>query len=133
VWLRHISIVADSLSTTFILKLKNEFVSKIDKKYYTIGEVAQSFGVATSLIRYWEKRFKQLHPQKSQQGVRRYTVSDLEQFRAIYQLVKQQGYTIKGAQEALKVTIPTSPKNYKALIENLKEIREFMHILYENV
>ena len=32
-----------------------------EKRYYSIGEVAKAFGVNTSLLRYWEKEFKQIH------------------------------------------------------------------------
>ena len=35
-----------------------------EKRYYTIGEVAKSFEVNTSLLRYWEKEFKEIQPQK---------------------------------------------------------------------
>ena len=107
-------------------------VNDIEKKYYTIGEVAHSFGVSTSLIRYWEKRFKQLSPQKSRQGIRKYTVSDLEQFKTIYQLIKQQGYTIKGAQEVLKSSSYRSPKTHSVLIQNLKKVKDFLRHLQEN-
>ena len=108
-------------------------VSDIEKKYYTIGEVAALFGVATSLIRYWEKRFKQLSPQKSRQGIRKYTVLDLEQFKTIYQLIKQQGYTIKGAQEALKSSTSSSHQTHRSLIQNLKEVKDFLSLLQENL
>jgi len=106
-------------------------VNAITKKYYTIGEVANIFGVTTSLIRYWEKHFKQLRPQTSKQGVRRYTPEDIQQFKQIYQLVKEQGYTIKGAQEALKTSVP-SPSS-KELIANLKSIKVFLQKLQEQV
>ena len=33
---------------------------EIEKKYYTIGEVADELGVATSLIRFWEGEFEAL-------------------------------------------------------------------------
>ncbi len=36
-----------------------------EKKYYSISEVADLFKVNTSLIRYWEKQFSELKPQKS--------------------------------------------------------------------
>ena len=107
-------------------------LSKLEKKYYTIGEVANLFGVSTSLIRYWEKHFKQLTPQKTKQGIRKYTISDIEQFKIIYQLVKQQGYTIKGAQEMLRNESYGSSKRHKALIQTLKEISEFFKILQQN-
>jgi DNA-binding transcriptional MerR regulator len=102
-------------------------VEPITKKYYTIGEVADLFGVATSLIRYWEKMFKQLRPPVSKQGVRRYTPGDIQQFKQVFQLVKEQGYTIKGAQEALKARA-ASPSS-KELIANLKSIKGFLQKL----
>ena len=35
-----------------------------EKRYYTIGEVADAFGVNSSLIRFWEKRVQQTKSQK---------------------------------------------------------------------
>lgn len=105
-----------------------------EKKYYTIGEIANLFEVSTSLIRYWEKRFKQLSPQKSKQGIRKYTAEDLEKFKMIYQLIKEQGYTIKGAQEVLKNS--TSNSGFKApkeVIEHLKEVRSFLQRLHKDL
>ncbi|MEM7055453.1 MAG: MerR family transcriptional regulator [Bacteroidota bacterium] len=97
----------------------------ITKQYYTIGEVAQLFSVSTSLLRYWEKEFKQLKPQKSKQGIRKYTQADIAQFRVIYHLIKEQGYTIRGARAYLK------SKGYKLkdsveLIHALKDLRAFL-------
>ena len=36
-----------------------------EKRYYAIGEVAEAFGVNTSLIRFWEKEFDALKPKKN--------------------------------------------------------------------
>ena len=36
-----------------------------EKRYYSIGEVAKAFEVNTSLLRYWEKEFKQIQPKKN--------------------------------------------------------------------
>ena len=38
---------------------------EIEKKYYTIGEVADDLGVATSLIRFWEGEFDIIKPKKN--------------------------------------------------------------------
>ena len=35
------------------------------KLYYSIGEVADMFGVNTSLIRFWEKEFDVIKPHKN--------------------------------------------------------------------
>ena len=40
-------------------------IKKIEKVYYSIGEVAELFDVNTSLIRFWEKEFDVLKPMKN--------------------------------------------------------------------
>lgn len=75
---------------------------KIEKKYFSIGEVAFTFKVAPSLIRFWEKEFEILSPQKNRKGNRQYTNSDILNFKLIYHLVKEKGYTLQGAKEFLK-------------------------------
>ena len=44
---------------------------ELTKVYYSIGEVAEMFNVNASLIRFWEKEFKQIKP-KIFAGKRRY-------------------------------------------------------------
>lgn len=39
-------------------------ISLPEKRYYNIGEVAEAFGVNTSLIRFWEKEFDAIKPKK---------------------------------------------------------------------
>ena len=75
---------------------------EIEKKYYSIGEVAGIFKVAPSLIRYWEGEFDIIKPKKDKKGNRRFTKDDIEKIRFIYQLVKVKGYTLQGAQEVIK-------------------------------
>jgi len=74
----------------------------LTKRYYKIGEVAKMFGVATSLIRYWEGEFDQLRPQKNANGVRRFLKGDVLVVDKIYDLVKTKGYKLGGAKAALK-------------------------------
>jgi len=53
-----------------------------EKRYYSIGEVANALDVKTSLLRFWEKEFKQIQPKKKKQsGVRKYTPEDVEQIQ----------------------------------------------------
>ncbi len=74
---------------------------KVEKIYYSIGEVASLFEVNASLIRYWEKEFDILKPQKNKKGDRFFTRQDLDNLRIIYHLVKERGYTLQGAKEKL--------------------------------
>lgn len=75
---------------------------KIEKLYFTIGEVAEIFKVNTSLIRFWEKEFDIIKPTKNKKGNRLFTQKDLDNFRIIYRLVKEEGYTLDGARRRLK-------------------------------
>jgi DNA-binding transcriptional MerR regulator len=77
-------------------------VDEIEKLYYSIGEVADMFEVNASLIRFWEKEFPQLQPRKNNRGNRVYSKKDLELFRKIHFLVKEKGFTLEGAKNALR-------------------------------
>ncbi|MBP6396683.1 MAG: MerR family transcriptional regulator [Saprospiraceae bacterium] len=72
------------------------------KLYYSISEVAELLSVNTSLIRYWEKEFPQLRPNKIANGERRFTQKDIDLLKQIQALLKDQGYTIDGARKTLK-------------------------------
>jgi len=119
--------------------MDNEYSEEV-KKYYTIGEIAARFTVAPSLIRYWEKQFKQLNPQKSKNGVRKYTLADLKCFELIYHLIKKEGYTIKGAQAVLPTICNTSTDKKKKLdsyqatvIKHLENIKKNLFNLQKNL
>ena len=71
------------------------------KLYYSISEVAQKFNVTETLLRYWEKEFPNIKPEKGGRGVRQYSKEDLEQVELVYNLVKVRGLTLQGARDAL--------------------------------
>ncbi len=75
---------------------------KSEKLYFSISEIAESFGVSTSLIRYWETEFSFLKPHKNSKGDRRFTKQNIEQLQLIYHLVKQRGFTLEGAKNEIK-------------------------------
>ena len=76
--------------------------NKTLKKYYSISEVADQFGVAESVLRYWEKEFPQvIAPRKSGRNVRQYTVEDIAQIRIVYNLLKVRGMKIAAARQAI--------------------------------
>jgi DNA-binding transcriptional MerR regulator len=97
---------------------------EIAKKYFTIGDVAEMIGEAPSLIRFWEKEFTQLKPNKTEKGTRKYTQKDIELIKYIYYLVKQKGYTLDGAKEALRNEKKAS--NKAELVTKLTEVRDFL-------
>ena len=73
-----------------------------DKLYFSIGEVADAFGVNASLIRFWDKEFDILKPKKNAKGNRMFTQEDVKNLQLIYHLVKQRGFTLEGAKTHLK-------------------------------
>jgi DNA-binding transcriptional MerR regulator len=100
------------------------------KLYYTIGEVSEMFEVNASLVRFWEKEFDVLKPKKNKKGNRLFTPEDLDNFKIIHNLVKEQGLTLDGAKRYLKENRKTvkhelkSEKNQFSEIENkLKGIK----------
>lgn len=76
--------------------------NQLTKLYYSIGEVAEMFDVNTSLIRFWEKEFAILKPKKNKKGNRLFTPKEIMKINMIYTLVKEQGYTLEGANLAIK-------------------------------
>jgi len=97
----------------------------IEKRYFSIGEVAAEFGVATSLIRFWEKEFSVLKPKKNRKGNRQFTKDDFENVRLIYHLVKERGFTLNGANEMLK-NEKSALKDKVELIESLSKVKSFL-------
>jgi len=96
---------------------------ELQKLYYTISEVAEMFGVSTSLIRYWETEFTFLKPHKNSKGDRRFTKQNIEQLQIIYHLVKERGFTLEGA----KNEISENKKKLQAknqIMENLKSLKK---------
>ena len=75
---------------------------EITKLYYSIGEIAEMFSVSKSLIRFWETEFDLLKPHKNSKGDRRFTQQNIDQFRTIYHLVKERGFTLEGAKREIK-------------------------------
>lgn len=99
----------------------------MEKKYFTIQEVARHFGVAASLIRFWEKAFSGiLQPDKNSKGARRYQEKDIAQLRYIYTLVKEKGYSLGGARKVIQKhgTAPTiTPAE---VVQRLHTLRSFL-------
>ena len=93
------------------------------KLYYSIGEVAQMFGVNESLLRFWEKEFPQLNPKKAGRNIRQYRKEDIETVKLIYHLVKERGMTLPGARQRLKDNKDNTLRNFE-IVERLKSIRE---------
>ena len=107
--------------------------TELTKLYYTIGEVAQMFGVSNSLIRYWESEFPMLNPQKNRKGDRRFTVKDIEKLERIYTLVKERGFTLEGAKKEMKRRKKTKEEIVTDVKERLVELRNKLTDLHDRL
>ena len=92
------------------------------KRYYKIGEVAKAFDVNTSLIRFWEKEFDIIRPKKNKKGNRLFTPEDIKNFKLIYNLVKERGFTLEGAKQKLKKN-PEGVFNNHEIISRLEAVK----------
>ncbi|MCK9207997.1 MAG: MerR family transcriptional regulator [Salinivirgaceae bacterium] len=97
---------------------------KIEKLFYTIGEVAAMFNVNTSLIRFWEKEFDIIKPKRNKKGNRLFTKQDVENFYIIYHLVKERGLTLDGARKKMKENREDTINNFEVIqsLENIKAL-----------
>lgn len=70
--------------------------------YRTISEVAEELDVPQHVLRFWETRFPQIKPRKGAGGRRYYRPADIDLLRRIRKLLYDDGFTIRGAQMALR-------------------------------
>ena len=102
------------------------------KRYYSIGEVAELFQVSKSLIRFWENEFEFLKPHKNSKGDRRFTPENLEQLSLIYELVKEKGFTLEGAKKEIKRRRSFQRDKAKVLAK-LNGIKKFLERVREEL
>ena len=98
---------------------------EIEKIYYSIGEVAEMFSVAPSLIRFWESEFEIIQPKKNRKGNRQFTKEDIDNVRTIYHLVKEKGFTLQGAKDMLK-NDSQAVRDKMEMISALRKVRQFL-------
>jgi len=106
--------------------------TKVEKLYYSIGEVATMFNVKTSLIRFWEKEFDIIKPKKNKKGNRLFTREDIDNFHIIYHLVKEMGMTLKGAKKKMKENREDTEHNFE-IIKSLETIKEMLIDVKESI
>jgi len=94
------------------------------KIFYSIREVSEITGLSPSTLRFWEKKFSSLSPERTQGGRRRYREEDIELILRIKRLLQEEGLTIKGAVERLKGE--KDPLSLYRIKETLKEILEIL-------
>lgn len=93
------------------------------KLYYTIKEVAQMFDLNEPTLRYWETVFPQLKPKTTRGNIRQYTEKDIEEVRAIHNLVKVRGFKLAAAKKMLSASRGAVDKTAR-IMDNLVNVRD---------
>lgn len=93
--------------------------------YYSMGEVSEMLDVNPSLIRFWERKFDVIKPDKNKKGNRLFTPADVENLKLIYHLVKEKGMTLSGAEKKMKEN-PQGISQDMEIVDRLQGIRAML-------
>lgn len=111
-----------NLNKVFSMPYKEK---KVEKLYYSIGEVAEMLDVPVSTIRFWENEFDILKPMKNKKGNRLFTPVDIKNLKILHHLVKEEGMTLSGAKKKLSVKWDETDHKYE-INESLQKIKTIL-------
>ena len=105
---------------------------KVEKVYYSIGEVAEMLDSPVSTIRFWENEFDILKPMKNKKGNRLFTQADVKNLKIIHHLLKDEGMTLSGVKK--KLTVKWEETDYKYEVsESLLKIKSILLDLRDDI
>jgi DNA-binding transcriptional MerR regulator len=105
---------------------------KIEKLFYSIGEVAEMLNVPVSTVRFWENEFDILKPRKNKKGNRLFMPEDLKNLKIIHHLVKEKGMTLAGAKKQLSEKWTETDYKYE-INQSLQKIREILLDIHKGI
>jgi len=97
------------------------------KLYYKIGEVCEITDLKPSVLRFWEKEFRQLRPNKSSGGQRLYTEKHVELAKRLKVMLYDEKFTIEGVKKKLSASEDYETGLSKEQIKS--ELSEILSIL----
>jgi DNA-binding transcriptional MerR regulator len=100
-------------------------IQKPLKPFKPISKVAILVGVEPHVLRFWEKEFSQIKPERSN-GRRYYSNSTIENICFIRNLLYTKGYTIEGAKNYLKNNDKSSAANLDDILISLKNLKKIL-------
>jgi DNA-binding transcriptional MerR regulator len=104
---------------------------KVEKLYYSIGEVSEMLEVPISTLRFWENEFDILKPMKNKKGNRLFTPADIKNLRIIHHLVKEEGMTLSGAKKRMSQKWEETDYKYE-INESLVKIKSILLEISDN-
>ncbi len=95
---------------------------KIEKIYYTIGEVAALFSAEVSCIRYWTDFFDFIKPARNKKGNRLFTTKEIDQIRLVDYFINERGLTLQGVRKKMQDN-PDDTIHHFEIIKKLQTIK----------
>ena len=105
---------------------------KVEKLFYSIGEVAEMLSVPVSTVRFWENEFDILKPRKNKKGNRLFTAGDIKNLKIIHHLVKEKGMTHAGVKKQLSARWEETDYKHEVR-ESLLEIKGMLLDLRDGI
>ena len=100
------------------------------KLFYSIQETSEHTGVPPYTIRYWEKEYNLIRPEKDSRGKRRYKNSDIELIKKIKELIYDKNYKASGIKKKLKQAQKENIKDSSNMLEAVKKgLEEVLEIV----
>ena len=99
------------------------------KRYFAIGEVSELCAVKPHVLRYWEKEFPSLKPDKRRGNRRYYRLQDVVLVRNIRAMLYEQGFTIEGARRKLSEGGKSPPANTTEINALIRELEQTIDLL----
>jgi DNA-binding transcriptional MerR regulator len=106
---------------------------QINKQFYSIGEVAKLLGENASLVRFWVNETGLFKLQTNKKGNRIFGNEDVEKLKKLHQLIKQKGFTVQGAKQALKQGKIPEPSEKELLLMKLQGIKERLETISDSI
>lgn len=105
---------------------------KVEKLYYSIGEVSEMLEVPVSTVRFWDNEFDILKPMKNKKGNRLFTQSDMKNLKIIHHLLKEEGMTLSGVKKRLSGKFEETDYKYE-VSQSLLKIRSMLLDIRDNM
>lgn len=99
---------------------------KDEKLLKCINEVAEMLRLEMYVLRFWEKEFSQLKPQRHK-GKRYYTPDDIKLIMKIKELLYKKKYTIKGVQKVLETGEDPICEKLEQVVDLLNELLDIVN------
>lgn len=105
---------------------------QLTKLFYTIGEVAKMLGEETSTVRFWEKEFSVIKPQRNAKGNRLFRQADVVNLKLICHLLRDRHMTLEGAKQMMRDKRDEATKDTE-IVERLKAMRDMLLKMRETI